>query len=76
MNAIHMSVAKICVFLLDVGSLMQGLRYCKSPVLVPVLFCYLHLQRELKKLEWIQRKRIIIIIKIVVRTWESYSNGS
>lgn len=68
MNAVHVPVAKICVFLLEVGSLMQGLSYCKSPALVPVLFCYLHLQRELKKLEWIQRKGIIITIRIVVRT--------
>ena len=33
----------------------------------PVQFYYLHLQRGLKKLEWIQRKGIIII-RIVMRT--------
>lgn len=42
-------------------------------MLVPILFCYLHLQRDLKKLKWIQRKEIIFITRIVMRTCESHA---
>lgn len=52
---------------------MQGVSYCKSPMLVPILFCYVYLQRDLKKLKLIQRKEIIFITSIARRTCENHA---
>lgn len=71
MNTIHTSLSTI---LLEMGLInVQRLSFCRSPVLFPfaVLFCYLHLQRDLKKLEWIWRRGIVI--RLVSRTYGNYT---